>query len=129
MLLEVKSEEQRASEVKSEERGVKKQSSAAEGKANSNAITAEENAGWTERIDKIGVKIEVVVVERRILFRIEHFEQRTRRVAVIAYGHLVHLVEDDDLRLDVERPCGDSDVVEFRRILHEAEFAGPARCG
>lgn len=34
MLLEVKSEEQRASEVKSEERGVKKQSSAAEGKAN-----------------------------------------------------------------------------------------------
>ena len=47
-------------EVKSEERGVKKQSSAAEGKANSNAITAEEYAGWTERIDKIGVKIEVL---------------------------------------------------------------------
>lgn len=60
MLLEVKSEEQRASEVKSEGRGVKKQSSAAEGKANSNAITAEEYAGWTERIDKIGVKIEVL---------------------------------------------------------------------
>lgn len=47
-------------EVKSEERGVKKQSSPAEGKANSNAITAEEYAGWTERIDKIGVKIEVL---------------------------------------------------------------------
>ena len=62
MLLEVKSEEQRASEVKSEERGVKEQSSAAEGKANSNAITAEEYAGWTERIDKIGVKIEVLDV-------------------------------------------------------------------
>lgn len=60
MLLEVKSEEQRVSEVKSEERGVKKQSSAAEGKANSNAITAEEYAEWTERIDKIGVKIEVL---------------------------------------------------------------------
>jgi MoxR-like ATPase len=60
MLLEVKSEEQRASEVKSEERGVKKQSSAIEGKANSNAITAEEYAEWTERIDKIGVKIEVL---------------------------------------------------------------------
>ena len=57
---EVKSEEQRASEVKSEERGVKKQSSAAEEKANSNAITAEEYAEWTERIDKIGVKIEVL---------------------------------------------------------------------
>ena len=60
MLLEVKSEEQRASEVKSEERGVKKQSSADEGKANSNAITAEEYAEWTECIDKIGVKIEVL---------------------------------------------------------------------
>ena len=60
MLLEVKSEEQRASEVKGEERGVKKQSSAAEGKANSNAITAEEYAEWTECIDKIGVKIEVL---------------------------------------------------------------------
>lgn len=60
MLLEVKSEEQRASEVKSEERGVKKQSPAAEGKANSNAITAEEYTEWTERIDKIGVKIEVL---------------------------------------------------------------------
>lgn len=47
-------------EVKSEERGVKKQSSVAEGKANSNAITAEEYAEWTERIDKIGVKIEVL---------------------------------------------------------------------
>ena len=47
-------------EVKSEERGVKKQSSAAEGKANSNAITAEEYAEWTERIGKIGVKIEVL---------------------------------------------------------------------
>lgn len=47
-------------EVKSEERGVQKQSSAAEGKANSNAITAEEYAGWTERIDKIGVKEEVL---------------------------------------------------------------------
>ena len=47
-------------EVKSEERGVKKQSPAAEGKANSNAITAEEYAGGTERIDKIGVKEEVL---------------------------------------------------------------------
>ena len=47
-------------EVKSEERGVEKQSSADEGKVNSNAITAEEYAEWTECIDKIGVKIEVL---------------------------------------------------------------------
>ena len=50
MLLEVKSEERGAFEVKSEERRVN----------NSNAITAEEYAEWTERIDKIGVKIEVL---------------------------------------------------------------------
>ena len=47
-------------EVKSEERGVKKQSSVAEGKANSNAITAEEYAEWAEKICKIGVKEEVL---------------------------------------------------------------------
>ena len=46
-------------EVKSEERGVKKQSSAAEGKANSLKITAEEYAEWAEKICKIGVKEEV----------------------------------------------------------------------
>ena len=45
MLLKVKSEEQ---------------SSAAEGKANSNAITAEEYAEWSKAIDRIGVKEEVL---------------------------------------------------------------------
>ena len=70
MLLEVKSEEQRASEVKSEERGAfevkSEERGAFEVKSeerrvnNSNAITAEEYTEWTERIDKIGVKIEVL---------------------------------------------------------------------
>lgn len=60
MLLEVKSEEQRASEVKSEERGACEVKSEERRVNNSNAITAEEYAEWTERIDKIGVKIEVL---------------------------------------------------------------------
>lgn len=60
MLLEVKSEEQRASEVKSEERGAFEVKSEERRVNNSNAITAEEYAEWTERIDKIGVKIEVL---------------------------------------------------------------------
>ena len=47
-------------EVKSDERSVKKQGSAAEGKANSNAITAEEYAEWSKAIDRIGVKEEVL---------------------------------------------------------------------
>ena len=52
--------------------------------------------GDEKHFRKVVLRIEVVVVECRILFRIEHFEQCARRVAVIAYGHLVHLVEDDD---------------------------------
>ena len=60
MLLEVKSEERRASEVKSEERGAFEVKSEERRVNNSNAITAEEYAEWTERIDKIGVKIEVL---------------------------------------------------------------------
>ena len=60
MLLEVKSEEQRASELKSEERGAFEVKSEERRVNNSNAITAEEYAEWTERIDKIGVKIEVL---------------------------------------------------------------------
>lgn len=60
MLLEVKSEEQRASEVKSEELGAFEVKSEERRVNNSNAITAEEYAEWTERIDKIGVKIEVL---------------------------------------------------------------------
>ena len=60
MLLEVKSEEQRASEVKSEEQRAFEVKSEERRVNNSNAITAEEYAEWTERIDKIGVKIEVL---------------------------------------------------------------------
>ena len=60
MLLEVKSEERRASEVKSEERGAFEVKSEERRVNNSNAITAEEYAEWTERIDKIGVKVEVL---------------------------------------------------------------------
>lgn len=51
MLLEVEN----LSEVKSEE-----QSSAAEGEANSNVITAEEYAEWSKAIDRIGVKEDVL---------------------------------------------------------------------
>ena len=60
MLLEVKSEEQRASEVKSEERGAFEVKSEERRVNNSNAITAEEYAEWAEKICKIGVKEEVL---------------------------------------------------------------------
>ena len=73
MLLEVKN----LSEVKSEE-----QSSAAEGEANSNVITAEEYAEWSENINKIGVKedvLDVISVVRKSLRTVNVDEAAERR--------------------------------------------------
>ncbi len=73
MLLEVEN----LSEVKSEE-----QSSAAEGEANSNVITAEEYAEWSENINKIGVKedvLNVISVVRKSLRTVNVDEAAERR--------------------------------------------------
>ena len=73
MLLEVEN----LSEVKSEE-----QSSAAEGEANSNVITAEEYAEWSENINKIGVKedvLDVIFVVRKSLRTVNVDEAAERR--------------------------------------------------
>ncbi len=73
MLLEVEN----LSEVKSEE-----QSSAAEGEANSNVITAEEYAEWSENINKIGVKedvLDVISVVRKSLRTVNVDEAAERR--------------------------------------------------
>ena len=73
MLLEVEN----LSEVKSEE-----QSSAAEGEANSNVITAEEYAEWSEYINKIGVKedvLDVISVVRKSLRTVNVDEAAERR--------------------------------------------------
>ena len=73
MLLEVEN----LSEVKSEE-----QSSAAEGEANSNVITTEEYAEWSENINKIGVKedvLDVISVVRKSLRTVNVDEAAERR--------------------------------------------------
>ena len=73
MLLEVEN----LSEVKSEE-----QSSAAEGEANSNVITAVEYAEWSENINKIGVKedvLDVISVVRKSLRTVNVDEAAERR--------------------------------------------------
>ena len=73
MLLEVEN----LSEVKSEE-----QSSAAEDEANSNVITAEEYAEWSENINKIGVKedvLDVISVVRKSLRTVNVDEAAERR--------------------------------------------------
>lgn len=120
MLLEVKSEEQRASEVKSEERGVKEQSSAAEGKVNSNAITAEEYAGWTERIDKIGVKIEVldaISAIRKSLRAVNVDEAAERRNIYVSdrrWKNIVHLLRTSAFMQDRE----EVDICDLLPIYH-----------
>lgn len=73
MLLEVEN----LSEVKSE-----KQSSAAEGEVNSNVITVEEYAEWSENINKIGVKedvLDVISVVRKSLRTVNVDEAAERR--------------------------------------------------
>ena len=73
MLLEVEN----LSEVKSEE-----QNSAAEGEVNSNVITVEEYAEWSENINKIGVKedvLDVISVVRKSLRTVNVDEAAERR--------------------------------------------------
>ena len=52
--------------------------------------------GDEQHLRQVVLHVEVVVVERGVLLRIEHLQQGARRVAVVRNGHLVHLVEDDD---------------------------------
>ena len=107
-------------EVKSEERGVKKQSSAAEGKANSNAITAEEYAGWTERIDKIGVKIEVldaISAIRKSLRAVNVDEAAERRNIYVSdrrWKNIVHLLRTSAFMQDRE----EVDICDLLPIYH-----------
>ena len=49
-----------------------------------------------QHLRQVVLGIEVVVVEGRVLLRIEHFEQGRRRVAMVADGDLVDLVQYHD---------------------------------
>ena len=56
-----------------------------------------------QHLRKVIFRIEVVVVERRILLRIEYLQQGRRRIAVVADRNLVDLIENDD-RIGRTRP-------------------------
>ena len=75
----------------------------------------------------------IVVTEREILFPIQHFQQRRRRVAVIGYPQLVHFIQQHQ-RIDGahlfhgvhDTPGHGADVcsavtADFRFILHAAQ--------
>ncbi|WP_337502933.1 AAA family ATPase [Segatella sp.] len=107
-------------EVKSEERGVKKQSSAAEGKANSNAITAEEYAEWAEKICKIGVKEEVldaISAIRKSLRTVNVDEATERRNIYVSdrrWKNIVHLLRTSAFMQDRE----EVDICDLLPIYH-----------
>lgn len=121
-------------EVKSEERGVKKQSSVAEGKANSNAITAEEYAEWTERIGKIGVKIEVldaISAIRKSLRTVNVDEAAERRNIYVSdrrWKNIVRLLRTSAFMQDRE----EVDICDLLPIYHclwqEPEERDAIRC-
>ena len=52
--------------------------------------------GDEHHLREIVVDVEVVVVERPVLLRVEHLEERRRGIAAEIGGHLVHLVEQED---------------------------------
>ena len=47
-------------------------------------------------VRQVDVEFEIVVLELRILFGIEHFEQRARRIATEILAQLVDLVEQEE---------------------------------
>lgn len=107
-------------EVKSEEREVKKQSSAAEGKANSNAITAEEYAEWAEKISKIGVKeavLDAISAIRKSLRAVNVDEAAERRNIYVSdrrWKNIVRLLRTSAFMQDRE----EVDICDLLPVYH-----------
>lgn len=107
-------------EVKSEERGVKKQSSATEGKANLNAITAEEYAEWAEKISKIGMKeavLDAISAIRKSLRAVNVDEAAERRNIYVSdrrWKNIVRLLRTSAFMQDRE----EVDICDLLPIYH-----------
>ena len=52
--------------------------------------------GNEENLGKVVLHVQVVVHEHVVLFRVEHFKQRGRRIAPEVHAHLVDFVEQED---------------------------------
>ena len=65
--------------------------------------------GDEQHLRQIERHVEIVIAERVVLLRIEHLEQRRRRIAAEVGAELVDLVEDEDrvLRLGAAQPLDD----------------------
>src|SRR3546814_15252700 len=52
--------------------------------------------GDEHHVRQVVFDLEIVILERRVLFRIEYLQQRRRRIATTIHGHLVDLIEQED---------------------------------
>ena len=89
--------------------------------------------GNEQHLGEIESHVQIVVAKRCVLFRIERFEQRRRRIATKVASHLVNFVEHKDriFRLSApyslnDLPGQSSDVgaamaTNFRFVVHSAE--------
>ncbi len=59
--------------------------------------------GDEQHVGEVQVHLQVVVPERVVLGRVQHLEQRGRRVAAPVVGQLVHLVQHEDRVHDARR--------------------------
>ena len=52
--------------------------------------------GYEKDLGKIIIKVEVVVIEGKILLGIQHFEQCGRRISSEVHTHLVDFIQAED---------------------------------
>ncbi len=86
--------------------------------------------GDEQHLRQIERHVEVVIAERRVLLRIEHFHQRRRRIAAEIASELVHFVQHEDWIVgfgpansldDLSRQSADvrpAMAADFRLIVH-----------
>src|SRR5690606_9791663 len=86
-----------------------------------------------QRLGQVVIDFQVMIVERVVLFRIEHFEQGRRRVATLVHAHLVYFIEQEqriahaDFRQFLDHlarqraDVGTTVTTDFRFVTHAAE--------
>ncbi len=70
--------------------------------------------GDEEHLAQVELHIEVVIAEGAVLLRVEHFQQRRRRIAAPVRTDLVHLIEDEDRVVRARAPDGLEDAPRHR---------------
>ena len=92
-------------------------------------------------LGQVEVDLEVVIVERRVLLRVEHFEQRRGRIAAEVHRHLVDFVEQEQRIADAgprhvlhdlaghRADVGAAMAADLGLVAHAAERHARRTCG